>query len=96
MTSSSKQVYTYIAFQETIFQKVQKSNGYEVESSLKYLEEYDIKGERRTRIMSLETDTSTKDTNQSVLEMIYQAEIPDFINREKEFKQKLHKTYTVT
>ena len=75
MTSSSKQVYTYTAVKEVIFQKVQKSYGYEVARSLRVLEEYDTEGEIPTIIMNLETDPSTKETNKISLYMPYQSEI---------------------
>ena len=42
-----------------------------------------------------ETGPNTKDTNQIVLDVLYQAEIANYINRSKEFKQNLLKAYTV-
>ena len=63
MESSSKQVYTYIAVKDGIFQRVQKSYGYYVINSVMDLEEYDMEGERATSITSLETDLNTKETN---------------------------------
>ena len=41
--------------------------------------------------MSLELDPKIKDTNQIGLDMLYQVEISDYINRSKEFKQNLRK-----
>ena len=44
-------------------------------------EEYDMEGERPTRIMSQDIDPNTKDTNQIGWGMVYQADITDYINR---------------
>ena len=80
---------------DIIVQKVQTVYGYEVASSLMDLEEYDMEGEIPTRIMSLEANTNTKDTYQIGLDMIYQAEIANFIKRSIAFQQNLRKSYTV-
>ena len=64
MKISSKQVYTYPAVKDSIVQRVQKVYGYEVEISLKDLEEYDMEGERSTIIMILDMDPNIRDTNQ--------------------------------
>ena len=80
---------------DLIVEKVQKYYEYEVVSSLMYLEEYDIEGEITTRIMSLDTDTSMKETNQIGLDMLYQADIPNYIKINKEVKKNLRKSYTV-
>ena len=77
-----------------IVQKVQKYDHYEVASSLIDLEEYYIKGERPTRIMSLETDTNTKETNKIGIYMLYKADITGYTKINKESKKKLHKSYT--
>ena len=58
MTRVSKQFYTYTAVKKVIFQKVQKSYGYEVPSSLRDLEEYGMEYEIPTIMMSLDTDTN--------------------------------------
>ena len=60
MTSLIKQAYTYTAVKDVILHKVKKSYGYDVESSLRGLEEYDIGGEIPTRVMSLETYNNEK------------------------------------
>ena len=39
---------------------------------LKYIEEYVMEGERPTRVVILDTDTNTKETNQISMNMIYQ------------------------
>ena len=72
MTSSSKQVYTYTAVKDITFHKVQEYYGCEVASSFRDIEEYGIKGEKPTIIMSLDTDTNMKETDQVVLYMLYQ------------------------
>ena len=64
VTRSIKQVYNYTEVKDIIFQRVQNYYGYEVESSLQDLEEYDTEGEIHTIIMILETDLNTRDTNQ--------------------------------
>ena len=60
MNTLSKQVYNYTAVKDAIFQRIQKSDGYEVASSLRDLEEYDMEGEIPTIIMSLYTDPKTR------------------------------------
>ena len=93
MTSLIIQVYTYTSAKDLIVQKFQKSYVYEMESSsrVRDLEAYDTEGERLTRIISLDTDTNNKETNQIIMYMLYQAEIPKYIKRSIEFKQNLHK-----
>ena len=54
-----------------------------------------MKDERPTRIMIPVTDPNTKDTNQIVMDVLYQTEITNYINRSKWFKQNLLKSYTV-
>ena len=83
MTRSIKKVYTYTEVKDVIFQKVQKSYGYEVASSLSYLEEYDTERKIPTRIMSLKTDTNTTDTDKIGAEMFNQENIAYYINRSK-------------
>ena len=80
VTTSRKQVYTYTAVKDIIVQKVQKAYVYEMESSLRDLEEYETEVERPTRIMSLETDPNMKETNKIGLDMLYQADITNYIN----------------
>ena len=70
MTSSSKQIYTYMSVKDVISQRVKKSYGYEVEILLRDIEEYDMEGERPTIIMSLETDPNTRETNHISLDML--------------------------
>ena len=65
---------------DILFQRVRKSYGYEVESSLRGLEEYDMEGEIPTIIMIIDTDPSTRDANNRGLYMLYQVYIPDYIN----------------
>ena len=93
MTRLIIQVYTYTSVKDLIVQKFQKSYVYEMESSsrVRDLEAYDTEGERLTRIISLDTDTNNKETNQIIMYMLYQAEIPKYIKRSIEFKQNLHK-----
>ena len=93
MTSLIIQVYIYTSVKDLIVQKFQKSYVYEMESSsrVRDLEAYDTEGERLTRIISLDTDTNNKETNQIIMYMLYQAEIPKYIKRSIEFKQNLHK-----
>ena len=45
--------------------------------------------------MSLETDTNTKGTYQIGMDMLYQADIANYIKIIIEFKQSLRKSYTV-
>ena len=59
------------------------------------LEEYDVEGERPTRIMSLQTYPNTGDTNHIGLYMLYQANNTNYIKRSTEFKKNLRKSYTV-
>ena len=54
-----------------------------------------MEGERPTGIMSQETDPNTRETNQIVLDILYQAYITDYINRSIYFNQNLHNPYTV-
>ena len=72
---------------DVLLQKVQNNYGYKVASSLIYLTEYEIEGERPTRIMIPETDPNTKETNQIGLVMLYQSDITNYIKISKEFKQ---------
>ena len=81
MTISSKQVYNYTAVKDVIFHKVQKYYGYEVAITFRDVEESDIEGEIPTRIMILEMDPGTKDTNQIGLYMLYKSYITDYIKR---------------
>ena len=66
---------------------MKKSHDYEVERSLRDIEEYDTKGEIPTRIMSLEADPNTRETNHIGLYMIYQEDITDYIKVNTELKQ---------
>ena len=70
MTSSSKQIYTYMSVKDVISQRVKKSYGYEVEILLRDIEEYEMEGERSTIIMSLETDTNRRETNHISMDML--------------------------
>ena len=54
-----------------------------------------MEGEITTKIISLETDTNTNETNQISLEIIYQTEVIDYVNRIIEFNKNLRKSYTV-
>ena len=45
--------------------------------------------------MILDTDTNTKETNQIGLDMLYQADIADYIKRSIVFQEKICKSYTV-
>ena len=72
MTRSNKQGYTYTEFKDITVQKVQKYYGYDVASSLRGLQQYDMEIDRPTRISIMDTDTNTKETYQIGLEMIYQ------------------------
>ena len=60
MTSLIKQAYTYTAVKDVIVHKVKKFYVYDVESSLRGIEEYDMGGEITTRVMSLETYNNKK------------------------------------
>ena len=82
-------------FKDALVQKVQNFYGYKVASSLIYLSEYYIEGERPKRIMIPETDPNNKETNQIGMVMLYQAYTNNYIKRSKEFKQNLHKSYPV-
>ena len=93
VTSLSKQFYTYTSVMDTIFHRVQRAYGYEVASSLRSIEEYDMIGKIPTIIMSLYTDTNTRDTNNIGLDKIYQADITDDIKRSIQFKQNLCMPY---
>ena len=73
MTSYSKKFYTYTIIKDRIVQKMQKAFGYEVEISLKDIEEYDTEGERTTRISSLDNNPNKKETNKIGLDTIYQS-----------------------
>ena len=95
VTSSIKQVYTYTAVKDVIFQRLKKCYGYEVASSLRYLEEYNMEGEIPTRIMRLDMDTNRREINHIGLDMLYQVDITNYINGNKDFKQNLRKSYTV-
>ena len=53
-----------------------------------------MEDERTTRIMILDTDTNTKYTDQICLEMLYQAEITDYIKRSIDFNKNLRKSCT--
>ena len=66
-----------------------------MENSLRDIEEYYMEGEITTRIMSIETDTNTRETYNISLEMIYQVDITDYIKRSIEFKQNLCNAYKV-
>ena len=74
---------------DTIVQNVQKIYGYEVASPLRDLEEYGMEGERPKIIMSLEANPNKKDTDQIGLDMLYQANIADYIKRSIQFQEKL-------
>ena len=50
-----------------VFHILQKSYGYGVESSLRYIEEYYMEGERPTRIMILDIDSNTREVDDIVL-----------------------------
>ena len=54
-----------------------------------------MKGEITTRTMILETDTSTKETDKIVLDMLYQSDITYYTRRIKQFKKNLRKSYTI-
>ena len=92
MKISSKQVYTYTEVKGEFSYKVQKAYIYDAESSLRYLEEYKIEGERTTGIMSLEKDPNKRETYQIGRDMFYQAEITDYIKRRIYLMQNPHKS----
>ena len=73
VTSSKKQVYTYTSVKDVIFQRVLKSYGYEVISSLRDLEEYDTEVEIPTRIMIQDKDPNISETDHIGLEILYQS-----------------------
>ena len=66
---------------------MRKDYGYDVESSLRYLEESYMEGERFARIMRLETHPNTRQTYQIGLDMLYQPNINVYIKRIIEFKK---------
>ena len=53
-----------------------------------------MEDERPKIIMILEMDTNTRETDQIGLDVLYKADIADYIKRSKEFKQNLCKSYT--
>ena len=73
-----QQVHIYTAVKDVFFQKAYE---YEVVSSLRHLWEYNIEGEIPTIIMILETDPNTSENDQIDLDMLYQSDIIDYINR---------------
>ena len=66
---------------------------YEVAIALSNIEEYYREGERTRTIMILETDPNTKETNKIGLDMIYQADITNYMKIIIEFKINLLKSY---
>ena len=84
-----------MALKNIIVQIVQTYYGYEVQSSLKDLEEYYMEGKIPTRMMSQQTDNNTRDTDKIGLDMIYKAEIVNYIRISIESKKNLRKSYTV-
>ena len=50
-----------------------------------------MEGERPTRITILETDPNTRETGKIGLDMLYQAEITDYIKKIIDLKENLHK-----
>ena len=54
-----------------------------------------MEGEIPTIIMNLETDTNTRETNQIGLDILYQADITDYIKRSIYFKENIRNLYTV-
>ena len=45
--------------------------------------------------MSLYMDTNTRETDHIGMEIIYKVDITNYINRSKELKEKIRKSYTV-
>ena len=74
---------------------MKKTYGHEVEISLSFIEEYDIEDKIPTIIMNLYMYPNTKDTDQIGLEIIFQADITNYIKIRIEFKQNLLKSYKV-
>ena len=80
-----------MAVKDVIVHKVQKIYWHEVESSFRYIEEYDMEGERPTRTMILDTYYNTTETDKTGLDMLYQAYTNDYIKRSIELNQNLRK-----
>ena len=66
-----------------------------MEISLSFIEEYDIEDKIPTIIMNLYMYSNTKDTDQIGLEMIFQADITNYIKIRIELKQNLLNSYKV-
>ena len=94
MKKYSKQVYTYKSAKDVISQRMKKFYGYEVESSLRDIEEYDMWGEIPTITTQQEMDTNTRKTSHIGIYIIYQTEINKYTKRIIEFKN-LYKYYTI-
>ena len=90
-----EKVYTYTSVKDVIVQRVKKHDGCKVASLLRDIREYDMEGERTTIITKLEMYRNTRETNHIGLDIFYQVNITDYINRSTEFNQNLHKSYTV-
>ena len=66
-----------------------------MEISLSFIEEYDIEDKIPTIIMNLYMYSNTKDTDQICLEMLFRADITNYIKIRIELKQNLLKSYKV-
>ena len=54
-----------------------------------------MEGEIPTIIMNLDTNTNTRETNQIGPDILYQADITDYIKRSIYFKENIRNLYTV-
>ena len=54
-----------------------------------------MEGEIPTNTISLETDTNTRETDQIVMDMLYKADINDYISKIIKSEQNLCKSHTV-
>ena len=95
MPSSYWQAFTYTAVKEAIVNKLQKAYGHEIAISLRDLLLYNIEDDHPTHTISTETDTEKRKQDQLGLDMLYQAEIMDFIKVKKVFTSNVKKAYTV-
>jgi hypothetical protein len=91
------QAVTYATVKDHIVSYVQRTYKYgkDIAVSLRDLEKKDLTTERPKRLISAETDVDKKKLEQDGFDMIYQAEIKQYLERERALEENMDKAYAL-